>query len=165
MAPRWSKTRQHEPKRRLTWPKRGQDGQVGAKMEPTWRGKVGPRWPSWSQDGPRERQDGAKMAKLEPRWSQHGSKMPKMCQHKPTLCQFSKSFIFLQFLKIFGPQDGLRESQGWAKRAKLEQRWPKRAPRSGQDDQVGAKMEPTWPQDAPTWPQRGVNMTQESAKI
>ena len=46
MAPRWSKTRQHEPKRRLTWPKRGQDGQGGANME---------------------RQGRAKMAELEPR--------------------------------------------------------------------------------------------------
>ena len=42
------------------------------------RAKVGPRWPSWSQDGlARERQDRAKMVKLEPRWSQHGSKMAK----------------------------------------------------------------------------------------
>ena len=45
-----------------------------------------PRWPSWNQDGPRGRQHRTKMAKLEPTWSQHGSKMPKMHQHEPTLC-------------------------------------------------------------------------------
>ena len=45
------------------------------------RAKVGPRWPSWSQDGPTERQGPAKMAKLEPRWSQHG---PKMAQDELT---------------------------------------------------------------------------------
>ena len=31
--------------------------------------------------------------------------------------------------------------------AKLEPRWPKRAPRWSQDGQVGVKMEPTWLQD------------------
>ena len=41
------------------------------------RAKIGPRWPSWNQVGPRE----AKMAKLEPRWSQHG---PKMAKDEPT---------------------------------------------------------------------------------
>ena len=45
------------------------------------RAKVGPRWPIWSQAGPRERQDRTKMAKLEPRWRQHG---PKMAKDEPT---------------------------------------------------------------------------------
>ena len=53
-------------------------------------------------------------------------------------------------------QDGANmERQGRAKMAKLEPRWPKRAPRWSQDGQVGAKMEPTWLQDAKdasTWP-------------
>ena len=40
------------------------------------------------------------------------------------------------------------ERQGRAKMAELEPRWPKRAPRWSQDGQVGAKMEPTWLQDA-----------------
>ena len=39
------------------------------------------------------------------------------------------------------------ERQGRAKMAKLEPRWPKRAPRWSQDGQVGVKMEPTWLQD------------------
>ena len=38
------------------------------------RAKVGPRWPSWSKDGTRERQDQAKMAKLEPTWPQDGQR-------------------------------------------------------------------------------------------
>ena len=46
-------------------------------------------------------------------------------------------------------QDGANmERQGWAKMAELEPRWPKRAPRWSQDGQIGAKMEPTWLQDA-----------------
>ena len=45
------------------------------------RAKIGPRWPSWSQAGPREHQDWAEMAKLEPRWNQHG---PKMAKDDPT---------------------------------------------------------------------------------
>ena len=53
-------------------------------------------------------------------------------------------------------QDGANmEKQGRAKMAELEPRWPKRAPRWSQDGQIGAKMEPTWLQDAKdvsTWP-------------
>ena len=46
-------------------------------------------------------------------------------------------------------QDGANmERQGLAKMAELEPRWPKRAPRWSQDGQIGAKMEPTWLQDA-----------------
>ena len=45
------------------------------------RAKVGPRQPSWSQDGSKMAQESAKMAKLEPRRSQHGS---KMAQDAPT---------------------------------------------------------------------------------
>ena len=40
------------------------------------------------------------------------------------------------------------ERQSRAKMAELEPRWPKRAPRWSQDGQIGAKMEPTWLQDA-----------------
>ena len=119
LAPGWSKMRQHEPKRSLsclTWPKRAprsprwsQDGQVGAKMEPTWRGKVGPRWPSWSQDGPRERQDRAKMAKLEPRWSQHGSKMAK---DEPTWADIGTQPGLM--LRITAPVQQIRPSKGGA---------------------------------------------------
>ena len=35
-------------------------------LEPTWRGKVGPRWRSWSQDGAKMLQVGAKIAILGP---------------------------------------------------------------------------------------------------
>ena len=54
------------------------------------------------------------------------------------------------------------ERQGRAKMAKLEPRWPKRAPRWSQDGQLGAKMEPIlakleprWPKRAPRWSQDG----------
>ena len=76
-------------------------------MEPTWRGKVGPRWPSWSQDGPRERQDQAKMAKLEPRWSQHG---PKMAKDEPTEANIGTQHGLR--LRITAPVQQIRPSKG-----------------------------------------------------
>ena len=146
-----------------------------ANSEPRWS----PSWPSWSQDGTRERQDGAKMAKSEPKWSQHGSKMPKIRQNGPTLCLSRKSFIFLWFLLILeaqrepqvaqerakvGPrrpswsQDGSKMAQETAKMAKLEPRGSQHGSKMAQDaprwSQESAKMEPRWPSRS----QNGANM-------
>ena len=71
------------------------------------RAKIGPRWPSWSQDGPREHQDRAKMAKLEPRWSQHG---PKMAKDEPTRADIGTQHDLR--LRITMPVQQIRPSKG-----------------------------------------------------
>ena len=71
------------------------------------RAQVGPRWPSWSQDGPRERQDRAKMAKLEPRWNQHG---PKMAKDEPTWADIGTQHGLM--LRITAPVQQIRPSKG-----------------------------------------------------
>ena len=109
-------------------------------MEPTWRGKVGPRWPSWSQDGPRERQDGAKMAKLEPTWLQDAKDASTWADIVPILKKLRFPLVFVD----------LREPQV-----------AKREPRTGQDGQVGAKMALRWPKRPPRWPSR----SQDGANI
>ena len=71
------------------------------------RAKIGPRWPSCSQVGPRERQDRAKMAKLEPRWSQHG---PKMVKDEPTWANIGTQHGLR--LRITAPVQQIRPSKG-----------------------------------------------------
>ena len=71
------------------------------------RAKIGSRWPSWSQDGPREHQDQAKMAKLEPRWSQHGSKTGK---DEPTWADIGTQHGLR--LRITAPVQQIRPSKG-----------------------------------------------------
>ena len=63
-------------------------------MEPTWRAKVGPRWPSWSQDGPRERQDGqvgANMAKDAPTWADIGNQHGRSLRNTARVHQIKPS--------------------------------------------------------------------------
>ena len=71
------------------------------------RVNVGPRWPSWSQDGSKMAQDRVKMAKLEPRWSQHG---PKMAQDEPTWANIGTQHGLM--LRITAPVQQIRPSQG-----------------------------------------------------
>ena len=68
---------------------------------------MGPRWPIWSQAGPRERQDRAKMAKLEPRWSQHGRKMAK---DEPTWANIGTQHGLM--LRITAPVQQIMPSKG-----------------------------------------------------
>ena len=126
------------------WPKRAprwsQDGQLGAKMEPILA-KLEPRWPKrvprWSQDG----QVGVNM---EPTWLQDGKDVSTWADIVPILKKLCFPLVFVDFTN---PKESLR--------------LPKREPRSGQDDQVGAKMAPRWPKRPPRWPswsQEGGNM-------
>ena len=127
--------------------------------------KIEPRWPSWSQDGahraprwpkmrqhkprraPRSAQDGQVGAMMETTWPQDAKDVPAWADTCAYLEKPPFSHRFYDFRNPEGAHDGPEESQDRAKMAKLEPRWPKRAPRSGQDGQVGANMEPTWPQD------------------
>ena len=128
-APRSGQDGQVGAKMEPTWPQDGprrtnmrkvaQDGPIErqhrAKLETRWsqhRAKVGPRWPSWSQDGPREHQDRAKMAKLEPRWSQHGSKMAK---DEPTWADIGTQHGLR--LRITAPVQQIRPTQGGGSRS------------------------------------------------
>ena len=81
------------------------------------RAKIGPRWPSWSQDGSKMAQETAKMAKLEPRRSQHGS---KMAQDEPTWANIGTQHGLM--LRITAPVQQIRASKGGGARFVLANR-------------------------------------------
>ena len=64
-------------------PRSAQDGQAGAKTEPTW-----------PQDGPRCANMNPNKSKYDPSWNQHGSKMHRMRQHGPTQAPIFKKTSF-----------------------------------------------------------------------
>ena len=118
-------------------------------MERQGRAKMAKLEPRWPKRAPRWSQDGQVGVKMEPTWLQDGKDVSTWADIVPILKKLHFPLVFVGFRSPKGASGCPRESQGRAKTAKLEPRWPQDGPRDRQDGQVGAKREPTWLQDGP----------------